>query len=362
MFARIVVSVVLVSAVAGSALYVASTAATERKAARGEAKAPVRFELPDQKEMGATIDAAGIEKIIAETPDVIATIDGEPISADEYRRALKGLAQNVAQQGSGVPESAFESIRKNIADTMVTNAILLKEAKAKGLAADEAAVDTQMGAMKKQFPDEAAFEAALEGQGMTKEAFRADMVKKMTIRKLIDQEILGKIVIDDATAKEFYDTNKQQFSRGESVKAAHILIRSTEEGDEQADAEAKAKAEAVMAQIDGGADFATIAKEKSEDPGSAAKGGELGTFPRGRMVKEFEEAAFGAEAGSVVGPVKTQFGYHIIKVVEKLPAGDVPFDEAKPQIAQKLQMQEAQKAFKSYIDGLKEKSDVKVNI
>ncbi|MBF0170825.1 MAG: peptidylprolyl isomerase [Nitrospinae bacterium] len=360
MFGRIVVSVVLVAAVAGSAVYFASTAASERQADKEQT--PVAFDLPDQKEMGPTIDAAGIEKLIADTPDVIATVDGAPVSAAEYRRALKGLAANVAQQGSGVPEQAFENIRKNIADTMVTNVLLLGEAKAAGLAADPAEVESHLAQMKGQFPDEAAFTAALAEQGLTEADFRADMLDKMTVRKLIDKEILGKIVVDDAKAKEFYDANKAQFARGESVKASHILIRPTAEGDEKADADAKARAEAVVAELAGGADFAAVAKAKSEDPGSAATGGELGVFPRGRMVKEFDEATFAAEPGKVVGPVKTQFGYHIIKVAEKIPAGEVPFEEAKGQIAKKLQMEEAQKAFTTYLDSLKSRHDIQMKI
>jgi len=139
-----------------------------------------------------------------------------------------------------------------------------------------------------------------------------------------------------------YKVNPKNFQSNEEVEASHILIRFGD--DKEA---AKAKAEAILADLKNGADFATVAKEKSEDPGSGAKGGDLGRFGRGRMVKPFEDAAFAlTKPGQLSGLVESQFGYHILK----LKTHDMPhvrsFAEVKDQLVKDLQQ-------KSIVDGRK---------
>jgi peptidyl-prolyl cis-trans isomerase C len=362
MFVRIIAAAAIVVLVAGSAVYFTSKAAEERKQARAE-EAPVRFDLPDAEEMGPQVTADDIDTMIAETPAAIATIDGEPVSSDEYLRALKGLAANVkTHAGGGVPQEAFDNIRKNVLDTVINNALLAKVAAEKKIAVDAAEVEATFARMRKNFPDEESFAEAMAAQGITEDELKADMTSKLTIRKLIDREVMDTIVISDAEAKTYYDTNRQQFERSETVHAAHILVRTEPDADEAAWAAALAKAEAIVADVRAGGDFAKLAKEKSEDPGSAGQGGDLGEFPRGRMVKEFEDAAFAAAVGDVTDPVKTQFGYHVIRVADKKAASMVPFKEAKDQIAQQLKMQQAQKTFQQYLSDLRAARNVVVTL
>jgi peptidyl-prolyl cis-trans isomerase D len=147
--------------------------------------------------------------------------------------------------------------------------------------------------------------------------------------RLRDQVKLG-----DAELQEYYNGHKNEFARPEQVHARHILIK-TGEG-QKTDAAAQQAIEQIKKRIAGGADFATVARETSDDTGTKQNGGDLGAFGRGQMVKEFEDAAFGAQVGQLVGPVKTPFGFHLLQVTEKLPGGEVPFEQAKEQIRTRL--------------------------
>ena len=116
--------------------------------------------------------------------------------------------------------------------------------------------------------------------------------------------------------KDYYDQHQDEFKRPEQIQARHILIKVD---DKRPDAQAKQEIDKIRQQIAGGADFAKVAGEVSEDTGSKVKGGDLGFFGRGQMVKEFEDAAFNAKVGELAGPVKSPFGYHLIQVLDKQP-------------------------------------------
>lgn len=151
---------------------------------------------------------------------------------------------------------------------------------------------------------------------------------------LVDKGILrAQMEVPEEELRAYYDQNPQEFSREEQVRARHILLRT---GGERTAEEARAELEAIRQRVEGGEDFAAIAREVSDDPGSGAQGGDLGFFGRGRMTPEFEEAAFGAETGQLVGPVETPFGLHLIEVTERRPGGSVPFEEARENVRNRL--------------------------
>ncbi len=146
---------------------------------------------------------------------------------------------------------------------------------------------------------------------------------------LIDENMLREQVeVPEAELRAYYEEHADEFARDEQVGARHVLLRTGERSGE----EAREELAAARARIEAGEDFATVAAEVSEDPGSAQRGGDLGFFGRGQMVPEFEEAAFGAEVGELVGPVESPFGVHLLEVTERRPAGRQPFEEAQAQI------------------------------
>ena len=157
---------------------------------------------------------------------------------------------------------------------------------------------------------------------------------------------IGEVVKDAAVTEEelkgFYEANKVRFEKGGTVRAKHILVKE------------EAKCQQILEEIAAGKAFEVAAQEYSTCP-SGQKGGDLGEFGKGQMVKEFEEAAFTAEIGHVVGPVATQFGYHLIKVEAKNEATVAPFEEVKEQIRRNLLNQKQNQAYGAKVAELKAK-------
>ena len=163
--------------------------------------------------------------------------------------------------------------------------------------------------------------------------------------KFEQDRILANIYLDQLVAQaqkpdfeklahEYYLVSKERYLVPEEVHAEHILIAS---GEKRSAEEARKLAEKLHKQVVSGASFTELAKENSDDPGSASSGGDLGFFPRSKMVKPFADAAFALKAGEVSKPVETQFGYHIIRLVERKPEHYRSFEEAKPEIIQALE-------------------------
>jgi len=174
------------------------------------------------------------------------------------------------------------------------------------------------------------------------ELMKKDLLIQAGVKKILDT-----VSVNDDDVKSFYDNNREMFKTEETVSAKHILVDSEEQANE------------IVEKINSGTSFEDAAKEFSNCP-SSSQGGNLGQFGRGRMVPEFENAAFQLAVGEISGPVKTQFGYHIIKVEDKLQATDRPYDEVKATIASNLLHEKQNKAYTNFVNDLKE--DFKVEL
>jgi peptidyl-prolyl cis-trans isomerase D len=171
-----------------------------------------------------------------------------------------------------------------------------------------------------------------------KEEFKIPEKRKIRYLLVDIEAMRAKIAIPDADIERTYNNSVEQYSTPEQVRASHILLKT--EGKD--DAAVKARAEELLKQARAGADFAELAKKNSEDEASAKNGGDLDYFGRGRMVPEFDQAAFSMAPGTISDLVKTQYGYHIIKLVDKKPATTRPLAEVKPQIQDQLSYERAQ--------------------
>ncbi len=179
--------------------------------------------------------------------------------------------------------------------------------------------------------------------------FQAQLLsaKRAMLAQAAMRETIKNLTVTDEEAKKFYDENPAMFKQPERIRARHILVS----GDEEL-----AK---VQDELKAGKSFDVVAKEFSRDPGSAANGGDLGEFPRGMMVPEFEKAAFDLKnPGDVSAPVKTQFGWHIIKLEQRIPESVIPFEQIKDRLIQELKDQKTQKVLQDKSKELEEKYKV----
>lgn len=204
----------------------------------------------------------------------------------------------------------------------------------------------------------------LKIQNITRAEWDKQRMDQITVAAVLEREL--KVNITDADVKKYYDENGSKFEQPESVRASHVLIstRDMETGTEFTDEQKKAKrktADDVRKRAVAGEDFAKLAKEFSEDPGSKDTGGEY-TFGRGKMVPEFEAAAFSLATNQVSDVVTTQFGYHIIKLSEKIPAKMMALSEVSDDLKEALKSQELQKQLRDtdFMEKLMKEANVEI--
>ena len=204
----------------------------------------------------------------------------------------------------------------------------------------------------------------LKIQGITRAEWDKQRVDQITVAAVLEREL--KVNITDADAKKYYDENASRFEQPEQVRASHVLIstRDMETGVEFTEDQKKAKrktADDIRKRAAAGEDFAKLAKEFSEDPGSKETGGEY-TFGRGKMVPEFEAAAFSLTTNQVSDVVTTQFGYHIIKLSEKIPAKMIALSEIADDLKENLKSQELQKQLREtdFMEKLQKEANVEI--
>lgn len=310
----------------------------------GEEKAPApNTEVTMQKPSSAT---------------VLAKVNGVPITQGERDQTAQDmLSRNrMSQQSSPdlIPQIEAAALQQLI------NAELLYQKGQKLKIKDlDKKVDDRVAQIRAQFPSPADFEKALSSENLTEKQFSASIRKNIVIDNLLQKEVLEKISVTEADAKQFYDKNQDKFKVPEQTRASHILLGADQKASAEDKKKAKEKAEAIRKRIVAGEDFAAVATSESTCP-SAAKGGDLGYFSKGQMVPAFEEAAFSLKPGQISNVVETQFGYHIIKVTDRKQAETIKFNDVKKKIEDYLKGQQAQKPIAEYIENLRKGAKIEM--
>jgi peptidyl-prolyl cis-trans isomerase C len=288
--------------------------------------------------------------------EVIARVNGTPITRAEADRATKVLiAQN------RIPQNMDTEARKQAEDAALEQLINAEVAYQAGLKLEIQDLDKQVADKaaqgKARFPTAAEYETALKTNNITEDEVRKLIRKDIVIGRLLEQEVTGRITVTEAEIRTFYDENQDKFKQPMKYHARHILIGVNPDAPADDKRTARARAEAIRGKILAGEDFAALAKAESSCP-SSSQGGDLGFFGKGEMVPPFEKAAEGLNPGEVSGVVETQFGYHIIKLVEKQEGGAMKLDTARENIRNYLKQQKTQKAATDYVSTLRSKAAV----
>lgn len=291
------------------------------------------------------------------TAKKVAIVNGTVILKQDFDRAMLGVTQRLSMSGKKLEGAELEKLKSEILENIIGGELLFQDAQKKKIKIEDAKINKEYDNLKQKFPSADVFTNWLKEMDLTESAIKADFKKRMVVQQLIDKEFSDKISITDPEVKAFYDSNPQFFQKSDEVKASHILVRVAADANEATKKEAKKKVESIQSKIKSGNDFAALAKELSDCP-SKEKGGELGFFGRGQMVPPFEKAAFALKPGEVSDIVETEFGYHLIKVLEKKPASTVTLDEVKGQIKQMLTQDKLQKEIVLMVEKLKKNAKV----
>jgi peptidyl-prolyl cis-trans isomerase C len=287
-------------------------------------------------------------------PDIVARVNGTPVPL----KHVKMMAANMLRGRTETAENRARAYRA-AAEQLATRELLFQEALNRKLEADSAALDREYDRAHAQFREERVWVEFLSKQGLEPQSFKNELRIVGTVNVLLGQVTdQVKAPLGSEEVKKYYEANPSLFETGPRVRASHVLVLVPEGTDAKGKAALRAKAEGLLKRIKGGEDFATIARSSSEDQGSAAQGGELPPFGKGAMVPPFEAAAFALPVGGVSEIVESQFGFHIIKLHEKLPGEKASFDSVKDRLSEHLLNLKRQEAVTTFIEGLRAKAKI----
>ncbi|HET7272844.1 MAG TPA: peptidylprolyl isomerase [Rubrobacter sp.] len=286
----------------------------------------------------------------------IATFEGGDVTQGELDEFAKQSGFGDMSKDDPQYQTAIQQIMPQLVGIEITKAY----AQEHNITATDKEVDQEIAKIKEQVGDQArssgqdlsnqkAYEQALKQNNITEDQLRKDIRENLPVQK-VQEKVAGGTEPSDEEIQKYYDQNKEaQFTTPEQRCVRHILFNKDQ----------KQKAEEVKQQLENGGDFAKLAKQYSQDPGSAEKGGDLGCLGKGETVPDFENAAFGAEQGEIVGPVQTQFGYHLLEVTEIKSKHTRSLDEVESQIRSQLATQKQSEEFSKWIEEQKKQRDVK---
>jgi peptidyl-prolyl cis-trans isomerase SurA len=270
--------------------------------------------------------------------NVVARVNGKDILAAQLEKQVQMQLNGSEQPAS--PEE-LQDLKLQVLNRMINDQILLEQGSAANLSASDAEVDVKFNEFKSQYTEEK-FNDLLKEQKMTVEDIRNELRKSITIDKLVNKEITSKISVTDAEIKAFYDKNKENFNLPESYHIAHILVtpvadpdlHNGKNDDAKSPDDARQKAARLLKEVQSGRDFATVAKESSEDPSSGPNGGDL-NFQPVQAIENIDPRLSQAVQKMKVGEtfpqvIETRFGFHIVKLIEKDAGGQK--DLADPRV------------------------------
>ena len=292
----------------------------------------------------------------------VAIVNGQDITLGNYEKLLAlNKSSMEAYYGSEIWSTEIEegktyeeTLRDMVLETMIGSEVVYQQAEKDKVAPTEEQIQEQIDSFNESIKDDTDYQAELKKMGIDEEFLKFQFARDLANSNL-QEKFEEDTKISENDMKKYYEDNKDDFYT-DTVTASHILIKTQDdEGNELSDTkkkEAKKKAEEVLAKVKAGEDFAELAKEYSEDS-SASSGGDLGTFGRGQMVTEFEDAAFAMNAGEISDIVQTEYGYHIIKVTDRVNKQE-SYEDVKDKIKSTL----VSEKYAEYIEKLREDSDI----
>ncbi len=317
---------------------------------------------PDAPEERAAADAPAlpaVEPVPSELPAVVARVGAYSITRDELEQAVRSAE---IQAGQALPTRFRDNVYRTVLDRLVAFHLLLQESERRDIAVDDAEVEARIDTIRSGFPDEAAFEAQLDRWNTSLYILRGEARRDLLVERVLESAVLADIEIDPESVRAFYAQHPAQFTEPGEVRARHILIGVSPDAAESEKAEARERARGLRSEAENGADFGALAREHSDDPGSASNGGDLGIVVEGRTVPAFESALFALEPGELSGVVETPFGFHVIQMIERQADRLVPFEEASGPIRDLLLQQEQQARTAAFVDELRATHDVRILI
>ena len=291
---------------------------------------------------------------------VAATVQGKDISEAKLQASINYYRQT---QGGNEAELSdpvrYKEIRANVLDVLIGQQLLWDAAQKDRVIAPDSEVKIAFDEYRTQFQTSEQFTSRLTKSGFNEESFQENLKQQISAKKWLQLKVISTITVSDIEIHEFYLQNEARFKHPEQVRTRHILIKVDPKGTKADMRQATAKMTAIKQELDSGADFEALAKQKSEDS-SAFKGGDLGYFERGGLVATYEDVAFDLAPGEVSDVFQSSFGLHIVKMIDKKPAVDQSESDVKERIAAYILKDKADLAVEEKIISLKQAATIEI--
>lgn len=282
--------------------------------------------------------------------DVAAKVNGTKISLIELNQQVEQLKKQYPTMFTGADgEGRLLDFKQRLLDNMINQKLVEQAAKDKGIEISDADVQAQIKQLKSGFKDDAQFQQALKSAGMDEAGLEKQVREQLLTQKLIEKLSADAPKVSNEQISAYYAANKAQFEQKAAKRSSHILFKATD----------KATAEKALAELKAGGDFAALAKKYSIDPGSAAKGGDLG-WPTTAYLAEVEAAIAKLSPGQTSALVKSTAGWHIIKVTDTRKASQQPLADVRDQIEQILMQQQKADVYQKFVDDLRKKAKIEI--
>ena len=293
--------------------------------------------------------------------EIIARVNNQIITRTDYEREQQQLKDEAQQQDPARAAQMVAEGQKDVLRGLIDRELLLEKGKDLSITADTELIK-RLDEMRKQMKLDTMedLEKAATAQGVSFEDFKQNMRTEIITQQVIQREVGSRLNISKDDEHLFYDQHKSELARPEEVKLSEILVSTEQAGnDEQKIAAAQAKAEDLLKQIKGGANFDEVAKKESQGP-SAAQGGDLGFFEHGKLAKQLEDLTFGMKKDDVSNVIRTKQGFVILKVTEHQNAGVPSYTEVEPRLQEAVYMQRLQPALREYLKKLREEAFIDI--
>jgi foldase protein PrsA len=283
----------------------------------------------------------------------VAEVSGTSITQEQFDALLEQAKRSYKTQKRKFPEAGtqeYQTLKNQAVQYLVQRVEFQQEADDLGIKITDKEIDARLAQIKKQYfgGNDARYKKQLAQQGLTEAQVRDD-IEAQLIQEKIFKKVTGSVKVTDAQVKKYYDDHLTQYGVPEQREVAHILVKKKE------------LADALYKRIKAGEDFAKLAKQYSQDPGSKKLGGKL-TISKGQTVGPFDQTSFLLQTGAISHPIKTDFGYHIIKAIGAVKAAKTtPFSKVKASINQQLVQQRKNEAMSTWSDKLKKDFDGKIS-
>lgn len=326
------------------ASFAAASCESPRASTVGAAKAP------------APQTAAALPK---DLPAILARVNDEPIQRWEVESAIREIEfLNVHP----VPAAERDEFFRTVLDRIIGHHLVAQEARARKLQISDAEVDEDVARMRQEFPSEKAFTDTLATLHTSLDQVRAQRRLSLEVAQLVRTAIAPTVSVTEAEVQAYYRANPDRFQEPETARASHILILTRPDATPDERDAARARAAEILEQLRRGADFADLARKRSQDPRSAPQGGRLEVFPRGRMDPDFEAAVFELEAGGLSDVVQTSLGFHVIKLHERYAGQTATLEETRNAIKDLLTERQEQEKLAALIEQAKAKATIQMFI